>query len=148
MSAGTKRTRSADHTRPAAPTCANHPARAATGDDASASGTTAIPASCATPISGIARKFKPSPANVTRENSVAPTGNSIASAAADAAKSATGADSTRAKGNRDRTTSGTTMRMASVAPNVSRKPGSAIESGSIATSTPATTARALSGGLR
>ena len=44
-----------------------------------------MPAICATPIRGIARKLRPRPANVTRENASAPTGNSTASAAAEAA---------------------------------------------------------------
>ncbi len=59
VTAGAKRTRSADHTRPAAPTCATHPATAAIDRETIASGTTAIPATCATAIRGIARKLSP-----------------------------------------------------------------------------------------
>ena len=69
-------------TRPAAPRCATHPIAAATRAEINAAGTTAIPAICATPISGMARKLRPSPANVTRENTNAPIGNSSASVAA------------------------------------------------------------------
>src|SRR5689334_24983143 len=82
--AGANRTSRADHTRPAAPTYATHPAAAASRADRSASGTTHIPAICATAISGIAKKFNASPANVTRENTYALTGNNITSAASDA----------------------------------------------------------------
>src|SRR5438046_8545640 len=89
VSAGTHWTRSADRTRPAAPRCATHPVASASRVDTIAAGTTAIPAICATPINGIARKFSARPANVTRENASAPTGNSMASAAADAANMAT-----------------------------------------------------------
>ena len=44
-----------------------------------------MPAICATPISGMARKFSASPAKVTREKTSAPIGNRSASVAADAA---------------------------------------------------------------
>src|SRR5204862_315200 len=68
---------SAERTRPSAPRCATYPTSAAPRADTSAAGTTAMPATCAMPISGIARKFNARPANVTRENASAPTGKSI-----------------------------------------------------------------------
>src|SRR2546422_1277565 len=89
VSTDAKRTSSADHTRPAAPACASQPAPAASVVETIAIGTSAIPATCARPISGIARKFSPSPAKVTRENTAAPIGNNTASAATDAASIAT-----------------------------------------------------------
>src|SRR3989442_15459193 len=89
VSTGVKRTNSADHTRPAAPACASQPAPAASVVETIAIGTSTIPATCASPISGIARKFSPSPAKVTRENTTAPIGNNTASAAMDAASIAT-----------------------------------------------------------
>ncbi|MGC4084063.1 MAG: hypothetical protein QM736_18625 [Vicinamibacterales bacterium] len=52
-------------------------------------GTATIPAICATAISGMAAKFRTSPAKVTREKRNAPTGISIASTASDATKSVT-----------------------------------------------------------
>ena len=44
-----------------------------------------MPATCATAIRGIARKLRPRPAKVTRENVSAPIGKSNASTATDAA---------------------------------------------------------------
>src|SRR5919197_1953136 len=88
-SAGTKPTSAADRTRPAAPACAIQPIAAARWVEIADAGTTAIPAICAMLISGMARKFSASPANVTRENSSAPIGSSIASTAADATNIAT-----------------------------------------------------------
>src|SRR5579871_6357665 len=82
--AGAKRTNPADHTNPSAPRYAINPTAAAIFADTSASGTMAMPASCATAISGIAKKLSASPAKVTLENSRAAAGISAASVAADA----------------------------------------------------------------
>src|SRR3954451_10519884 len=82
---GAKRTSPADHTSPAAPIWAIQPAAAAAMVDTDHSGTTAIPAICATPINGIARKLSPRPAKVIREKIHAPIGNNSASAASEAA---------------------------------------------------------------
>ena len=100
-------------------------------------------------ISGIARKFSARPAKVTRENTSAPTGNSSASAATEAANIASDAAATREARNRratlrfaarvDRRDAGTTTRIASVAPKVRTNAGSATDSGSAATSSAATT---------
>src|SRR5205814_5687526 len=82
---GASETRSADRTRPAAPRCATAPTSDAAVRDAVATGTTAMPAICATAMSGIARKLSTSPANVMREKISAPIGKRSASTAADAA---------------------------------------------------------------
>src|SRR5260221_9890568 len=119
----------------------------ASGAPMAASGTTIIPATCATPINGIATKFRPRPANVTRENTIAPTGNSTASAAADAANIATSGRSGRRHSRAKAMTAGTTTRIASVAPQVRANAGSATDSGSLATSSATTSASQVTGGL-
>src|SRR5207247_139396 len=110
------------------------------------SGTTTIPAIWATAISGIARKLRPRPANVTREKNSAPTGNSIASVATDAAPIAASGRTTDGVCQRD--TIGATTTIARVAPNVRTKAGSTIDSGSVATRTPAMNAMTFSGAVR
>ena len=103
---------------------------------------------------------------VIREKAIAPIGNSIASAATDAANSAAAARMRTATTEmafdgaairvRACSTSaavfvavaGKTRRIASVAPKVSRNARSAIDSGSAATSTPAASASTLNGALR
>ena len=136
---------------------------AAASRDTSASGTTTIPAICATPISGMARKFSASPAKVTREKVSAPIGKRSASAATEAANIAKSdrlnaeiaetaepiAFSARSADSAFHfVITGTTTRMASVAPQVRTNAGSATLSGSAATRSAATSARAFSGGLR
>src|SRR5712691_11588428 len=138
--------------------------------ETSATGTIAMPAISATPINGMARKFNTSPANVTRENTSALTGKSIASTASDAANiaaagrvtrattdnlalAALAADPVIAAGSANLAcsagiTTGTTTRMASVAPNVRTNAGSVAESGSVATRQAAANASVLSGGPR
>ena len=162
--AGASRTRSADRTRPSAPICAIQPVAAAAVCDTSAIGTTAMPAICATAIIGIARKLSARPAKVTRENTRAPTGKSIASAATDAANIAIKDRRIPARfffaffaffafcaavpaGIPDVTT-GTTTIIASVAPNVRMNAGSTTDNGSAPTSSAATKASVFSGGLR
>jgi hypothetical protein len=94
----------------------------------------------------MATKLSTTPANVTREKMRAPTGNSIASVATDARSMATIAATTR--GNRRLATMGITTRMASVAPKVRTKAGSATDNGCVATRQAATNASVLRGGLR
>src|SRR6185436_2825267 len=148
-STGTYVTRSAERTRPAAPTWATQPIGDASALDTSAAGTTAMPATCATAISGIAQKFSASPATVTRENASAPTGNNISSAATEATTIVRAADRAAAASDRSGTAGArTAARMAKVAPKVRRKAGSATDSGSAAASSAAATAIVLSGGLR
>src|SRR4249919_2572704 len=138
VTAGAKRTRSADHTRPAAPTCATQPATRAIGRETIASGTTAMPATCAMAIRGIARKLSPRPAKVMRENVSAPIGKSNASTASVAANIAKADRPTQAThevaaaclplagatGSSRAVATGTTTRIASVAPKVNRNAGS------------------------
>src|SRR5690349_14145961 len=115
VSAGAHRTSSADRTSPSAPRYATNPATSASRHQTSLSGTTAIPATCATAMSGMARKFSTRPAKVTREKNSAPTGKSAASVAADATNSDAGASSQRGSAS---VMESATKRMASVAPNV------------------------------
>ncbi len=133
-------------TSPSAPACATHPQAAASRVEMSAVGTTTIPAIWATPMSGIARKLSARPANVMREKTIAPIGNNSASVAIEAASMAAGARAIR--GSRQRCTTGTTRRIASVAPNVSTNAGSVTDSGSAATRHAATSASVLRGELR
>ena len=157
-SAGANRTRSADRTRPAAPTCATHPtARPQRRRDERRSGTTAIPAICATAISGIARKFSAEPGERDAREDAArrpetaaprppPRPRTSADRPADGSHEPRGtaqhAESAfvvlraqRLCGLRDHAvTAGTTTRIASVAPKVRTNAGSATDSGSAATS--------------
>ena len=65
---------------PAAATCAIQPAPSAAAALTGARATAAMPASCVTDIRGMAAKFRPSPATVTRKKWNAPIGNSASSA--------------------------------------------------------------------
>src|SRR5580765_4091010 len=140
--AGTHSTRLADRTSPAAPRWARKPGRRPRGADNSPTGTTTMPAICASAISGIARKLSARPANVTREKSSAPTGNSIASVATDAVNIETAGF--RNRGIRIQGWAGTIDRIASVAPKVRTKAGSTAENGWAPMRQAATNASALS----
>ena len=125
VDAGTKRTRSADRTRPVRAEMRDAPghSRARPRRDRRQEDERPSRRSARRAISGIARKFSARPANVTRENTNAPTGNSTTSLASDATTARIAARDRRAASSDPRHERARRARMANVAPHVSRNAG-------------------------
>src|SRR4051794_3334483 len=137
--------------------CVTYPAADATAGATYAAASVAIAAACTTAISGIAAKFRPSPANVTRENTTALTGTRATSAVTVATRRDAAAIVIvptqplrfHAKVSISHATSrAAPSRMPSVAPNDRTNPASNTAPGESAAPATAATASALSAGPR